>query len=428
MPYEFTFAGKGRIYITYDADGTKLRKDVYDTGNNRISRHDYVNGAEYENNELQFFNAGFVRLIKEKSVDSYRTEYALADHLGNNRVTYSDLNGDGRIDDKTEVVQENHYYPLGMQMEGDWSKKSVTSSPKQNYRFNGSEWTTDFDLAWGDHGARYYLPAIGAWNGIDALAESYASFSPFHFAMNNPIKYSDPSGMGAEDWIQNKSSGLYSWRSDIHGTGDVKDSDPFRYIGKTYQYESTQGWIDLRNDGSWGASEAGAKKFNEDFVRTTKEFEPLLSAAATFAGVTATLLVPGGGAAVATERGALALGNAIKLTPRVAGGAKVVAVAEKATTMELTALNPTHYLTRSQNAMQKLVNDIREFGIKTPIEYITSSGKNYIVGGNHRYFAAMKLGIQEVEVVQRQLPFLGYKTPLDLMLEGNMPGYWRFIK
>lgn len=323
LPYEFTFAGKGRIYITYDADGNKLRKDVYDTGNNRLSRHDYINGIEYENNVLEFINLGFTRLVKDNvTANTFRMEYGLADHLGNNRVTFADLNGDGRINDKTEVVQENHYYPLGMQMEGDWSKKKVTGSPKQNYRFNGSEWSTDFDLNWGDHGARYYLPAIGAWNGIDALAEKYASFSPFHFAMNNPITFADPSGMGSEDWIQNKSSGLYSWNSDIHGASDLKDPN-FRYAGNTYQYESTQGWVDLRNDGSWGFSEAGAKKFNADFVRTTKEFEPLLSASATFAGVAANLLVPVGGAAGAisttSARGAMAFERALALSPRAAG-------------------------------------------------------------------------------------------------------------
>ena len=197
LPYEFTFAGKGRIYVTYDADGNKLRKDVYNLDNARISRHDYINGIEYENDVLEFINLGFSRLVKDKADGKvFRMEYGLADHLGNNRVTFADLDGNGRIDDKTEVVQENHYYPLGMQMEGDWSKKTVKGSPKQNYRFNGSEWSTDFDLNWGDHGARYYLPAIGAWNGIDALAEKYASFSPYHFAMNNPIGYSDPTGMG----------------------------------------------------------------------------------------------------------------------------------------------------------------------------------------------------------------------------------------
>ena len=143
-----------------------------------------------------------MRVVQDKlSPNTYRNEYGLSDHLGNTRVVFTDINGDGRIDNATEIVQENHFYGFGMQMEGSWNNKSVVGSPKQNYKFNGSEWTDDFGLNWGDHGARYFLPAIAAWNGIDALAETYHSFSPFHFGMNNPISFSDPSGMGAENDI-----------------------------------------------------------------------------------------------------------------------------------------------------------------------------------------------------------------------------------
>jgi RHS repeat-associated protein len=213
LPYEFTFEGKGRIYITYDADGNKLRKELFNAQGVKTSKHDYINGSEYENNVLESMNFGFTRLVKDNvSSNTYRMEYVLADHLGNNRVVFTDLNGDGRIDANSEIVQENHYYPMGMQMEGSWNNKKVLGSPKQNYKFNGSEWSDDFGLAWGDHGARYYLPAVGVWNGIDALAEKYTRFSPFHFTMGNPIRFSDPTGYGSESFSYQNSP---NWKPQI---------------------------------------------------------------------------------------------------------------------------------------------------------------------------------------------------------------------
>ena len=236
MPYEFTFNGKERIFITYDADGNKLRKEVFNAANVRTSLHDYVNGVEYENNVLEFMNFGFTRMAKDNAVaNTYRMEYTLADHLGNNRVTFTDKNGDGRIDDQEEVVQENHFYAYGMQMEGNWNVKSVVGSPKQNYRYNASEWTTELGLNWEDHGARYYAPALGVWNGIDALAESYTGFSPFHFVMGNPISYGDPTGMGAEGYITGASGKLY-FDKNIHSQAQIDNrygvNSGYRYRGE----------------------------------------------------------------------------------------------------------------------------------------------------------------------------------------------------
>ena len=40
-------------------------------------------------------------------------EYSLKDHLGNSRVMFSDLNGNGQVTE-TEIIQVEHYYPFGM--------------------------------------------------------------------------------------------------------------------------------------------------------------------------------------------------------------------------------------------------------------------------------------------------------------------------
>ena len=56
-----------------------------------------------------------------KSDGSFVYEYDMKDHLGNTRVTFSDVNNDWTIDPNTEVSQINHYYPYGMNMIGNWT-------------------------------------------------------------------------------------------------------------------------------------------------------------------------------------------------------------------------------------------------------------------------------------------------------------------
>jgi len=56
----------------------------------------------------------------------------------------------------------------------------------------------ELDVETGMHyaGARYYMSALGRWNGVDPLADQYPAWSPYSYGANNPLVCVDPDGKG----------------------------------------------------------------------------------------------------------------------------------------------------------------------------------------------------------------------------------------
>ena len=121
---------------------------------------------------------------------------------------FADLNGDNEVDE-TEILQQNHYYPFGMNMEGAWSAES------NKYQYNGKELNTDFGLDWNDYGARWYDAGLGSFTTIDPLGEVMSSVSSYSYSFNNPFSFNDPTGMIPQfsNGVVNTSSTFSRWQN-----------------------------------------------------------------------------------------------------------------------------------------------------------------------------------------------------------------------
>jgi hypothetical protein len=142
LPSVITWANGNKIELSYDAAGMKLSKKVSIGSTEQYTQH-YLGGIEYTGTgstrklEAIYFADGRVyntNVTTSSSTVALRYEYAIRDHLGNTRLMFADLDASNTIS-LNEVLQENHYYPFGMNMEGVWMND--VGSKDSKYLYNG---------------------------------------------------------------------------------------------------------------------------------------------------------------------------------------------------------------------------------------------------------------------------------------------------
>jgi RHS repeat-associated protein len=109
------------------------------------------------------------------------------DRLGSQAIT---------TDAKGSKISEVRYYPWG----GD-RYNAYTSSTM--FRFTGQR--TEFGLGLYYYGARWYDSYLNRWIQPDPIIpepNDFQSFDRYAYALNNPVRYTDPSGYFTEDEIK----------------------------------------------------------------------------------------------------------------------------------------------------------------------------------------------------------------------------------
>ncbi|MES2275708.1 MAG: DUF6443 domain-containing protein [Bacteroidota bacterium] len=165
-----------QLTYTYDATGQKLRK-VSTTGA-VTTITDYVGGIQYNNNSnaIDFVITEEGRVLHPSASPNF--EYTLSDQLGNNRVTFDQVNG---------AVGDNDYYPFGLNV----PRNSYDGS---KYLYNGKEKQEELNNQY-DYGARFYDPVIARWIVVDPHVEQeQESTTPYGYVFDDPIKNIDPDG------------------------------------------------------------------------------------------------------------------------------------------------------------------------------------------------------------------------------------------
>ena len=206
LPSVILWSNGNKMEMSYDAMGTKLSKKVSVGATEQYTQH-YLGGIEYNavgatrKLEAIYFADGRVyntNVTTASTTVAFRYEYAIRDHLGNTRLMFADLDNLGTIS-SNEILQENHYYPFGMNMEGVWMNDAGAKDSK--YQYNGKELNDDFGLNWNDYGARWYDAGIGRWNAGDPMASKFPSLNTYNFSLNNPARITDPDGKAPFDVI-----------------------------------------------------------------------------------------------------------------------------------------------------------------------------------------------------------------------------------
>jgi len=98
----------------------------------------------------------------------------------------------------TEILEEHHYYPFGLEHQ---NYSTITGNTGYKYTFGGKEFQPEKGMNMYDFGARNYDPTLGRWMNVDPLVEK--TMEAYSYVGNNPIRFTDPTGMIKDDIIIN---------------------------------------------------------------------------------------------------------------------------------------------------------------------------------------------------------------------------------
>jgi RHS repeat-associated protein len=201
-----------------------------------------------------YFNKALVKFDDPILIEKpgYIYVYLSYENESNNYVYFDDLKVNYQ---KSQIVQSNNYYAFGLQTSDSWTR--IDTKPNQ-YLYNaGSELndlTSNYEMFF-----RGYDPAIGRMSGVDVMADSYSSLTPYNYSFNDPVYWNDPNGDCPDCQYQRSDDTWWAAPRDTQGK--------YQYYGtfanwayqnwnthgggfNTYQNYYGSGWNNQMNNGS----------------------------------------------------------------------------------------------------------------------------------------------------------------------------------
>ncbi len=183
--------GSTTALLYYDGTGARVKKQTGTTSTIYIGKLYEKRGTT----TTRYIFAGTTRIasiVTSGSTDN--TYYYHQDHLGSSSVI---TNASGT------KVEEVHYYPFG-------ETRTDTGSYKVSHKFTSQELDIETGLYY--YNARYYNPVLGRFISADTIVPDPTNpqaLNRYSYVLNNPIKYTDPSGHGWFKKLKRKVKGFF---------------------------------------------------------------------------------------------------------------------------------------------------------------------------------------------------------------------------
>ena len=181
-----------------------------------------------------------------------------------------------------------NYYPFGLT-----HTQPLGSDLPNRYLFNGKELTSDLGLGIYDYITRNYDPALGRFWQIDLLADQMSRFSPYSYAFDNPIRFTDPDGMAPFDFVQRQDGSIY-WDNNANSQATTQAGET--YLGKTLTFNFNSNIAGDLWDGPGGSAPVGDKLTSTVTLTGSENSEGALT------GISATKQIKVGSTPVGTAR------------------------------------------------------------------------------------------------------------------------------